>query len=174
MKISVLHTCTALLALTTASFGAPTLANDAALQKCRSVTADKERLKCYDAINVSTVTAPVASPTDQTTSAANTAVTTTKSASPSSSSTAADFGLPATVPAAQVDKIQSNVAGRLSTWQQGTRIRLANGQVWQVTDDSRGFCDCDNPKVEITRGAFGTFFMEIAGKNNAPRVKRLQ
>jgi hypothetical protein len=26
----------------------------------------------------------------------------------------------------------------------------------------------------ITRGAFGTFFMEIEGKGNAPRVRRLE
>ena len=31
-----------------------------------------------------------------------------------------------------------------------------------------------NPKVKITRGSFGSFFMEIDGDNNTPRVRRLQ
>ena len=149
-------------------------ASDVALQQCRALKGDSERLKCYDSIllpaagsNIKPVAVAPPKPAD------NTAAQNAKG-SLGSSTNSADFGLPVTVPAAKVDKIQSTIVGRFGSWQQGTRIRLANGQVWQVTDDSRGICDCDNVKVEVTRGAFGTFFLEIEGKGNAPRVKRIQ
>jgi hypothetical protein len=86
----------------------------------------------------------------------------------------AEFGLPPRPTAANVDRIESRIKGRLVNWQQGTRIRLENGQVWQVTDDSRGWCECDNPRVIVSRGAFGTYFLEIEGKGNAPRVRRIE
>jgi hypothetical protein len=87
---------------------------------------------------------------------------------------AAEFGLPPKQTAVGVDRIETTIKGRLDSWQQGSRIRLANGQLWQVTDDSRGVCECDNRKVVVTRGAFGTYFLEIEGKGNAPRVKRIE
>lgn len=153
-------------------------ASEVAMQQCRALKGDAERLKCYDAITLPTTSAAgSATSASRVTNMAKPAVAEAAKTPPNANTNntnAADFGLPASVPAAKVDKIQSTIVGRLSSWQQGTRLRLANGQVWQVTDDSRGFCDCDNVKVEVTRGAFGTFFIEIEGKGNAPRVRRIQ
>lgn len=142
-------------------------ANVDAVTNCRGIVNAAERLACYDAISIGnklvTPSAPNVAPkqTAQTVTAPR--------ANP-----AADFGLIAPVPAANTDKIESSIVGRFSGWQTNSRITLANGQVWQVTDDSRGVCECDNPKVVVSRASFGTFFLEIEGKGNAPRVKRIK
>jgi hypothetical protein len=159
---------------------APTiLANEAAIKQCRDIRDSAQRLACYDAIalpQASTPLAPTASAAAPTAARASAAPSATP-AQPAASGApkdVAEFGLPAKVRAAEVDRVNSRVKGRLESWQQGTRIRLDNGQLWQVSDDSTGLCNCDSPKVEIYRGALGTFFMSIEGKRAAPRVKRLE
>lgn len=161
--------------------GAPALlANEAAIKQCREIRDSTQRLACYDAIALPAAgTAPRASaatPTDSPRAASGAAPVASASAAASASAPkdVAEFGLPAKVRAAEVDRVNSRVKGRLESWQQGSRIRLENDQLWQVSDDSSGFCGCDSPKVEIYRGAFGTFFMSIEGKRAAPRVKRLE
>ncbi len=148
------------------------VANEAGLQKCRLVMDNMARLACYDAINVS----PAAGATTATATAGAPAksVSSAVATSPGTNDTSADFGLPSIVRAAQMEKITSNISGRFGSWQNGSRITLVNGQVWQVIDDSRGICECDNPKVVVSRGSFGTFFLEIEGKGNAPRVRRVK
>jgi len=161
------------------------VANEAGILKCRALADAGKRLACYDAIDVTAAAGsaasaklPVGAATSET-AAATAAVTNAVSpaagaASPRSPSPAAEFGLPPKQTAVGVDRIETTIKGRLESWQQGSRIRLANGQVWQVTDDSRGVCECDNRKVVVTRGAFGTYFLEVEGKGNAPRVKRIE
>lgn len=138
-----------------------------ALTNCRGIVNAAERLACYDAISIVNKlvapSAPIVAP-----------IQTAQTATAAPSNPAADFGLIAPVPAAKTDKIESNIIGRFSGWQTNSRITLANGQVWQVIDDSRGVCECDNPKVVVSRASFGTFFLEIEGKGNAPRVKRIK
>ncbi|MCA2997509.1 MAG: hypothetical protein ING75_02795 [Rhodocyclaceae bacterium] len=158
------------------------VANEAGLLKCRALADAGKRLACYDAIVVNAAAGSAASakmpagavPSADT--AATPAVTNAAAAAAASRSLgpAAEFGLPPKQTAVGVDRIESTIKGRLEGWQQGSRIRLANGQLWQVTDDSRGVCECDNRKVVVTRGAFGTYFLEIEGKGNAPRVKRIE
>ncbi len=142
------------------------LADVASIQKCRALKDAVPRLACYDAIDLGkpAAAAPVAP------SAARAAGSAASAVAPA----AAEFGLAPRQTAVGVDRIETTIKGRLDSWQQGSRIRLANGQLWQVSDDSRGVCDCDNRKVVVTRGAFGTYFLEIEGKGNAPRVKRLE
>lgn len=141
-------------------------ASSEAVTNCRSVVNAAERLACYDAIVLVSKQALPSAPAVQQNSQQN--VTTPRA------STAADFGLVPPVPAANTNKIESSIVGRFSGWQTNSRITLANGQVWQVIDDSRGVCECDNPKVVVSRASFGTFFLEIEGKGNAPRVKRIK
>jgi len=155
--------------------GTSAFANDAML-KCRALPDASKRLACYDAIDVRL---DVRAPAAPTTSAAKVPAAATAAASRVASAAtplppAAEFGLAPKQTAVGVDKIATTIKGRLESWQQGSRIRLANGQLWQVTDDSRGICDCVDRKVVITRGAFSTYFLEIEGKNNSPRVKRLE
>ena len=55
-----------------------------------------------------------------------------------------------------------------------TRFKLANGQVWQVTDDSSAAYNLLNPQVTVRRAAFGSFVLEIEGANRTPRVRRVE
>jgi hypothetical protein len=151
-----------------------------ALLKCRAQTDAAKRLACYDAIDVSAPTpvkqaAPVAATAAAPAAAASRVATAPAPAAPAAAATpAAEFGLPPKQTAVGVDRIETTIKGYLDGWSQGKRIRLANGTLWQVTDDSRGICECTDRKVVVTRGAFGTYFLEIEGKGNAPRVKRIE
>ncbi len=149
-------------------------ANDTALQKCRLLTDNATRLVCYDGIPLPAVGTATTSTASPSTGAQAKNATSAGSLPPGATDTANDFGLPSIIRAAQLEKIESSIPGRFASWQTGSRITLANGQVWLVTDDSRGICECDNPKVVVSRGSFGTFFLEIEGKGNAPRVRRVK
>lgn len=131
------------------------IADDAALRQCRAVANDAARLACYDALPLQTPMAPVA--------AAPVA------AAPA---TASSFGLPRSDEATQT--IASTIVGVFEGWDPGTRIRLANGQLWQVVDDSRGVYALRDPKVTVRRGALGSFVLDIDGVKRLPRVRRLE
>lgn len=127
---------------------APVHADDAALLRCRQLADAAPRLACYDAIRVET---------------------------PEQAQRRAEqrFG---------IDKprddealaIESTVTGGFDGWRPGDRIRLANGQVWQIADDSSGALPVGLTKVKVRRGAFGAYYLEIEGSNRSPRVRRVQ
>jgi len=70
--------------------------------------------------------------------------------------------------------MQSTIPGHFEGWGPKARIKLANGQVWQIADDSTAFFNLDNPKVVIRRGMMGGFFLEVENSNRSPRVRRVQ
>lgn len=161
-------------------------ANDAALQKCRAVEDSSQRLKCYDAIPIGAgASTPVAaavtpipasgataqSPSPATTSAPAPVPATTAASAPTAGS---QFGLPAKTPDAEVNRIESYIAGKFEGWRPNSNIRLANGQVWQIADDTSRYLDFDNPKVAVRRGALTSFYLEIEGTNHSPRVRRVK
>ncbi|HWJ95490.1 MAG TPA: hypothetical protein VNT33_12250, partial [Telluria sp.] len=75
----------------------------------------------------------------------------------------------------QPKSIDSTVAGDFAGWRPGSLIRLANGQVWRVVDDSAVELDpVRNPKVSITRNMFGTLFLQVEGTNHSAKVRRVQ
>ena len=150
-----------------------------ALSNCRSLTDAADRLACYDqiALNKSELTSDAKSTISSASASAPASVSASRPSLPTNAvavDAASQFGLAAISQAAKIDKISSFIKGRFSSWQPNSQITLDNGQVWKVIDDSRGVCECDNPKVTISRASFGTFFLEIEGKGNAPRVKRIQ
>jgi len=131
-------------------------AQDSALQRCRALTEATARLACYDAIPLPAVGTAVAP-------------------APAPRQTPQQFGLEAQQAAkTQLDAIETTIAGRFYGWGPGDRIELANGQVWQISDDSRGVLDALNPKVRVRRGALGAFFLEFEGSNRSPKVRRVQ
>lgn len=132
------------------------LADDAALLRCRGVPDPSARLACYDALPLAATEAKagqgVVSRIDQ-------------------------FGreaLAILAPGTQTDAIESEIQGRFEGWGPNERIRLANGQVWQIADGSRGVHNINNPKVRVRRGAFGAYYIEFEGRNQSPRVTRVQ
>ena len=56
----------------------------------------------------------------------------------------------------------------------GTVITLANGQVWQITDDTSAAYELDNPRVTVRRAALGSFMLDIEGARRTPRARRLR
>ncbi|HEX5345045.1 MAG TPA: hypothetical protein VFX55_21290 [Duganella sp.] len=143
------------------------LAHDADLLRCRAIPDISSRVACYDAIPVATAaTAAPAIPAAKPAPAA--------AAAPAP---AANFGLSATQmrKADEPNFIESTLLGRIDGWGPSTLFRLANSQIWRVSDDSAGSInEIENPKVKITRNSLGTLFLEIEGASQAPRVRRLQ
>ena len=130
-------------------------ADDAALLRCRELAVPAERFTCYEAIVVKGRTpAPVQPPTRP-------------------ASDDAQFGLENKAMQLASPSIESSIPGRFRGWSAGDTIVLANGQRWQINDDSQGVVAVSDPKVKIRRGALGAFYMEIAGSNRSPKVRRL-
>ncbi|MDI4634772.1 hypothetical protein J7U46_17050 [Pelomonas sp. V22] len=160
------------LLISAAPLLATAAATDAQLQQCRAIADKTARLACYDALPV--VTAPTAAVPPRPASAVEMKlpppVPHIAPAPPAEA--AAKFGLEQRE-VKQVERIESQITGSFEGWNPGTRIRLANGQVWQVSDDSRASLYLQNPKVVVRRAAMGTFILEIEGSNQAPRVRRI-
>ena len=137
-------------------------ADDAGLLRCRAVVDAGARLACYDALAVDAAQRPrmPSSGSPPTTAAA--------AASPQT-----DFGLQST-PGVELKFIDSHINGRFEGWNPDQQITLANGQVWRITDGSRAHFEANSPKVRVERGALGSFYMVIAGLNQAPRVRRVK
>lgn len=131
------------------------LADDAGLLRCRTIGDAALRLACYDALVPSTLTpsTPVP-PVDP----------------------AATFGRErqAEPSVASPESIDTYILGVFEGWQPRTRIRLANGQVWQVTDDSKGAYRLVDPPVTLRRGMLGSFFLELTGQNRSIKVRRIE
>lgn len=173
-----------LLALATAL---PASAQPAAgdWQRCRAIVAAAERLACYDALvdarsaptAPAAATAPAPAPAPPAAPAATAAGAAPAAPTPAATTAAqaaaeADFGLPASSRGPR--EITSTLPGFFPGWEPRARLRLANGQVWQVIDGSSAVLYLRDPVVKVQRGALGSFFLEIAGTNVSPRVRRVE
>lgn len=149
----------------------PAWSDDAGLLRCRGIADATARLACYDGLPLGTPgakVAPAPAPAAPVGRAAPPAAA-PKPAAPADS----QFGL-APKPADEVAAIQSSIPGVFEGWRPGERIRLANGQVWQIADDSSSLIQRRDPKVTVRRGALGAFYLDIEGDNRSPRVRRVQ
>ena len=135
------------------------LADDAAVLKCRTLPDTVQRLACYDAMPVGAASVTAAS-----------APTTARAPEQ-------QFGIKQQqVKEAEPEQIESSIAGDFDGWSGNTTIKLANGQVWRITDGSQAVLPrMHNPKVRIKRGLFGgAFFFQVDGQNSTARVRRVQ
>ena len=158
-------------------------ADEAALRRCRAIAEPAARLACYDAIALPKPgqAAPAAPVTPSSSPQARQPAPTAPSPAPTAAAPgpqAERFGLEEKAARAaesqRLDRIESHIPGRFDGWRPNSRIRLANGQVWQVVDDSSVPMQKDDPKVVVRRGVFSNFFMDIEGDNRSPRVRRVQ
>ncbi len=155
-----------LLALIGAS--TPVVADDSALRQCRALVDNFARLACYDLLPLK----PLPAASAPTPAAAAATPEAPAAPAPGPGATEASFGLERS--SAQANQIVSRIEGRFEGWSPRERIRLANGQVWQVVDDSSGVYNLREPKVTIKRGALSGFVMDIEGANRTPRVRRVE
>jgi hypothetical protein len=147
-------------------------ADPAALARCRQVADAGQRLACYDAIALTPNSGSVVPTTGDTHARAATAA----AAAPAAASRRdpASFGLPDSAPDADLEAIESMLADDIDGWRPNGLIRLANGQIWQIADDSSGVVRPGKKKVRVRRGVLGAFYIEFEGLNRSPRVRRLQ
>ena len=80
---------------------------------------------------------------------------------------------------APVDQPRSTVAstlvGSFSGWDSHTRLSLANGQLWQVSESGSWSCQSlKNPKVTIKPMLLGSWLAYIQGCSNSVRVERVR
>jgi hypothetical protein len=147
------------------------IADDTAILRCRTITDASARLACYDALPMTPASGNAAKP-----AASPSAVPAQPPAQqPTPPPAQAQFGLEdRNANKGAVDAIESTIPGSFEGWRANSNIRLANGQVWQISDDTSRAHYIDNPKVRIRRGALGSFYLEIQGTNHSPRVRRVQ
>lgn len=161
------------------SVPAVALVADADVLRCRSITEASVRLACYDAIALpalETKTTAGKSAPQGSDRASPLATPQRSAASPSMSSQqkADQFGLENRAVPGTVDAIESFIPGSFEGWEAKSSLRLANGQVWQIADDSRRNLSLTDPKVRIRRGVLGAFYLEFEKVNHSPRVRRVQ
>ena len=160
-------------------FAHSAFAADADLLRCRGISDASARLACYDSLAnaLSTGTAAPASGSAaakvEAPAARGSTSVTAVTAAPTAK-TGPEFGFEDRSARGTTDKIESRIVGFFAGWTPNSRIKLENGQVWQVSDDTARDIDANNPKVWVRRGALGAFYLEIEGKNHSPRVKRVE
>jgi hypothetical protein len=143
-------------------------ADDAALLRCRAIADSSARLACYDALPLAGREAKGEGKSEAKSGQGGAAQ---RDAAPSPEM----FGLEEQIaPSLVIEKIESQIPGHFEGWTPNGKIRLANGQVWQVADGSDRFYSVDNPKVTITRGMLGAFYLNLDGDNRTVRVRRLR
>jgi hypothetical protein len=171
MKAPHIRPLLSLAAVATLAVAAPLAhADPAGLQRCRGISDATQRLACYDALPITAApAAPAASG-----AGANTP-SLAASAPVAAASKVDEFGLEDKRAAAnQLPTVESSITGRFEGWGPNSRITLANGQVWRVSDDSSATLYLDNPKVVVRRGLLGAFYLEVDGTNRSPKVKRVK
>lgn len=84
------------------------------------------------------------------------------------------FGLSPKVLDLGGEEMSSVALGEFSMWRRGQKIRLENGQVWEITNPTDYFYKVTNPKVTIEKGLFSSFYLHIEGVSKSLRVKRIR
>lgn len=71
--------------------------------------------------------------------------------------------------------VTSTLVGSFSGWDSHTRLALANGQLWQVSESSSWSCQSlKDPKVTIKPMLLGSWLAYIQGCSNSVRVERVR
>jgi hypothetical protein len=139
---------------------AAALASETTLEQCRGIADPSARLACYDGLPLSANTGGAASKAES------------KARQPE---TPAQFGLSREVtPSVDLASIESTIPGHFDGWYPRRRIRLANGQVWQVAEETTRLYELDNPKVTIRRGVPGAYYLDLSIDNRSIRVNRVE
>lgn len=149
------------------------------LGACLRITGLLQRLACYDEVAHSVSPAPATRATPAQRPGANTALV-PPAAPPSVSAAPSGLGserLPRTASSAPrgaqeliagVSSISYDARGRFT-------VTLDNGQVWrQLEGDTAVLTGARKSTVRISRGALGSYDLNIVGRNASYRVLRLQ
>jgi hypothetical protein len=69
--------------------------------------------------------------------------------------------------------VSSSLRGEFRGWQNGTVFELENGQRWRVLDSDFATKPLSDPKVTISPGLFGSWYMLVEGTSVKAKVKRV-
>jgi hypothetical protein len=69
--------------------------------------------------------------------------------------------------------VSSSLKGEFRGWQNATVFELENGQRWRVLDGDFATKPLSNPKVTISPGLFGSWYMLVEGTSVKAKVKRV-
>jgi len=72
------------------------------------------------------------------------------------------------------DQIVSTIEGPFTGWEGKTIFRLSNGQVWRQADPGVFDVNLNSPKVTISKGMMGAFYLRVEGYGTKIRVVRTQ
>jgi hypothetical protein len=143
---------------------AAALASETTLEQCRGIADPSARLACYDGLPLPANAGGPAAKAE--------AKVESKARMPE---TPAQFGLSREVtPSVDLASIESTIPGHFDGWYPRRRVRLANGQVWQVAEETTRLYDLDNPKVTIRRGVLGAYYLDLTVDNRSIRVNRVE
>ncbi|MGB3394078.1 MAG: hypothetical protein WA956_07985 [Stenotrophomonas sp.] len=71
------------------------------------------------------------------------------------------------------EPIEATLTGEFTGFGKGRQYALDNGQLWEQTDDARvGGVRKQTPKVKITPGLMGVWYLQIEGLNTRAKVRR--
>jgi len=136
------------------------------LLACRSIGDAAARLACYDAL-------PLAGPAAADAPAARPQAAAAAAPPVPPAATAASFGIDKPAQG-ELQEVSSSVTGAFEGWSPASRIQLANGQAWQVTDGSSAAMYLHSPRVKVKRALLGGYVMEFEGSNRTAKVRRVQ
>jgi hypothetical protein len=159
------------------------------LSRCRAIADPAARLVCYDGLPLTATPAPaqaaraaapaalapaaVAAPAATLQGAAAKPALANAMPGAANNAGSSSFGLER-AKAAEPQEVVSRISGLFEGWGARTRIRLANGQVWQVVDGSTAALALNEPRVTVRRALMGDFVLEVEGSNRTAKVKRLE
>lgn len=146
------------LTVATLIVATPAMAQLEALQRCAQEAEPAARLACYDK-RLPPAARPASAPAPA--PAATQAVRTDT------------FGLPPSLKAPS-PSVESTVSADFDGWSPNDKIRLANGQVWQVVDGSSASVAPRVRKVTVRAGLLGGYLLDLEGLNTTPRVRRVE
>ena len=73
------------------------------------------------------------------------------------------------------EPIIASLTGEFTGFRKGLQLTLDNGQVWEQTDAvSLKGVRRQTPKVRITPGFMGAWYMQVEGTNTRPTVRRIK
>lgn len=155
--------------------------SEAELLKCLGIADAGARLACFDqsarALKAARATTPALPSAAARPAPAAPAVAIAPTGAPTAAPTApaaAEDNFGRNKPVATPQELHSHIVGGFSGWRQGERVKLANGQVWQLLDNGTYIDELKDPKVVIRPGAMGaTYFMTVEGLRMQIRTRRV-
>lgn len=72
------------------------------------------------------------------------------------------------------EEINSRILGVFNGWSGETTFELQNGQIWKKSGNGFLSANVNNPKINIKKGALGSFTLSVEGFNSSIKVKRIK